>query len=81
MITLLPFCYNFINTLLNIGTGWWNGSWNPAILGGYLLYSHWLLGFQAGIQQKGAYAFIFRWSTHVCVSLVRNLLSVYQRRS
>ena len=38
MITLLPFCYNFINTLLNIGTGWWNGSWNPAILGGYLLY-------------------------------------------
>ena len=35
MVTLLPFCYNFINTLLNSGTGWWNGSWNPAILGGY----------------------------------------------
>lgn len=67
MITLLPFCYNFINTLLNIGTGWWNGSWNPAILGGYLLYP--LTGYWASKREfsKKERIFLYFGGVLMCV--------------
>lgn len=37
-ITVIPFTYNFLNTVLQYNTGWWNSSWQPAILGGYIIF-------------------------------------------
>lgn len=42
-ISIIPFTYNLICTILNNGVGWWNSSWQLQILGGYLLFP--LLGY------------------------------------
>lgn len=44
-ISIIPFSYNLICTLLNNGVGWWNSLWQLPVLGGYLLFP--LLGYWA----------------------------------
>lgn len=69
MVAILPFSYNFVNTFLNLGTGWWNGSWNPAILGGYLLYP--LTGYWASRHK-------FEKKTRYCIYMLGVLMCLFR---